>query len=78
MSIGQIIDNLGVDGYEPKDGELPAGAVVLLKVIDADGDVVFRCAWSDGMSWLERRGMIETARDAEVSVPPDYMDEDDE
>lgn len=76
MSIGQIIDNLGVDGYEPKDGELPAGAVVLLKVIDTDGDVVFRCAWSDGMSWLERRGMVETARDGEVVAPPEYFEDD--
>jgi len=76
MSLGQIIDGLGVDGMDLAEGELAAAAIVLMKVIDNDGDVVFRCAWSDGMSWLERRGMVETARDGEVVAPPEYFEDD--
>ena len=62
--IGHIIDGLGVDASFA-EGDMPTDAVVLLKVVTADGRVVHRTLWSDGMSWVERRGMIEVARDVE-------------
>lgn len=79
MSLGRIVDNLGAAMPDLAEGELVDAVVVLLKVIDTDGDVVLRSAWSDGISWLERRGMVEAARDAEVVAPEEYfMDGDDE
>ena len=63
--IGNLIDSLGVT-REPVDGELIAGAVVLLKTVDADGDVGLSIAWSDGMSWIERVGMLHVAREVEM------------
>lgn len=64
VPIGHIIDGLGVDASF-SEGDMPTDAVVLLKVVTADGRVVHRTLWSDGMSWIERRGMIDVARDVE-------------
>jgi len=62
--IGTLVDALGVE-LTMSDGDLVSGAVLILKVVDADGQVVQRVGWSDGISWIERRGMIEVARDVE-------------
>lgn len=62
--LGDRLDALGVTG-ELDDGDLVAGAVVLLKVIEDDGQVRMQVAWSDGMSWLERYGMLAVAIDGE-------------
>lgn len=64
--IGDLLDSLGVT-HRPKDGELIAGAVVLLKVIDADGQVSMRFTCSDGMAWIERLGMLTAA--AAIATP---------
>ena len=66
-TFGEIIDGLGVTGAKMHDDDLVEGAVVLLKVIDHEGDVVLRSAWSDGLSWIERRGMLEVAVGVERS-----------
>ncbi|WP_300680737.1 hypothetical protein [Nocardioides sp.] len=58
--MGQLIDSLGVT-HEPADGELISDVVVLLKVITPDGRVCLRQAWSEGMSWIERIGMLRAA-----------------
>lgn len=52
------------------DGDLVEAAVVLVKVVDPEGKVRLRIAWSDGLSWIERRGMIEIARDADIADEP--------
>lgn len=64
MSIGNLIDSLGVTRTE-KEGELISGAIVLLKVVDAEGDVALSVAWSDGMNWIERIGMLRAAEQIE-------------
>ncbi|MFG3048126.1 hypothetical protein ACGFZR_24740 [Streptomyces sp. NPDC048241] len=58
--IGDLLNALGI-AATVKEGELVGGAVVLLKVIDADGDVRLSLAHSDGLSWIERAGMVRIA-----------------
>ena len=41
----------------------------LAKFVAEDGRVVQRLSWSEGLSWIERRGMIEVARDIERCDP---------
>jgi hypothetical protein len=61
-SIGDVLDALGIEAtFDEAKGELAAGAIVLLKVIDEDGDVRLSMAYSDGLSWVERAGMIHIA-----------------
>lgn len=45
--------------------ELVESAVLIVKVIDSDGDACIRTAWPPGMDWITRRGLIEVARDVE-------------
>ena len=62
--IGTLLDRLDVKATIDPD-DLPAGAVVLLKIIEPDGAVRLQVSWSDGMSWLERRGMLAAALDGD-------------
>ena len=64
MSLGNMIDAQGVTA-SVEDGDLIAGVVVLLKVVQTDGCVRMSLAWSDGMSWLERVGMLRVAEISE-------------
>ena len=65
QGLGQLIDSLGVT-QEVRPGEQVCGAVVLLTVQDTDGQMSLRCAWSDGMSWVERLGLLRAAERAEL------------
>ncbi|MET8404456.1 hypothetical protein [Streptomyces sp900116325] len=58
--IGDVIDGLGIEA-RVDEGELVAGAVVLLKVIDGDGECRLSLAHSDGLGWIERAGMLRVA-----------------
>ncbi len=66
-AIGDRLDGLGVVTTLDQ-GDLVAGAVVLLKVVDEDGGVRLHSCWSAGMSWIERLGML-TAAAAEDTPP---------
>lgn len=55
---GEIIDGLGCTLVQLPDDSLPAGAIVLIKYVDESGDVGLLCSFSDGLSWLERVGML--------------------
>ena len=66
-TIGDRLDSLGVRATIP-GGALISGAVVLLDVVGDDGTHV-SIAWSEGMSWVTRRGLIEVARDMERHDP---------
>lgn len=63
--LGPIIDGLGC---EPtlEDGDLVAGAVVVLKVIEPNGNVRLSITWSDGLGWIERLGMLRAAERIEL------------
>jgi len=64
--IGNLLDSLGIE-HSPEEGELVAGAIVLLKVIDPEGRTALRLAWSDGLSWIERCGMFRVAEQQELT-----------
>jgi hypothetical protein len=65
QGLGQLIDSLGIT-HEVGPDEQVCGAVVLLTVAEPDGHVSLRCAWSDGMTWVERLGLLRAAERAEL------------
>ncbi|GAB3258692.1 hypothetical protein [Nocardioides dilutus] len=65
QGLGQLIDSLGIT-HEVRPDEQVCGAVVLLTVEEADGHMSLRCAWSDGMTWVERLGLLRAAERAEL------------
>lgn len=67
--IGELLDGLGVVATLSPD-DMPTDALVLLKVVQADGSVRMVSAWSDGMSWIERIGMLEVGRHEEMRTIP--------
>lgn len=67
---GEVVDGLGVAVRLASD-DLVEAAVLIVKVVDSDGDVHQRICWSPNMSWIERRGMLEAARDVERCSPAD-------
>jgi hypothetical protein len=62
---GPIVDGLGITA-DLDDGVLVAAAVVVIKTIDPDGHVSLSCSWGDGMSWVERLGMLRAAERMEL------------
>jgi formylmethanofuran dehydrogenase subunit A len=60
-TLGQLIDSLGLE-ISLKDGDLVGGAIILIKVIEEDGTVRMSGGWDDGLSWIERLGMLQAAR----------------
>lgn len=73
--IGDLLDSLGVTAAIEPD-TLVAGAVVLLKTVLADGRVRLSLCRSEGLSWIERAGMVHLAdaletRDAVNGITPD-------
>ncbi|MFC5802794.1 hypothetical protein [Streptomyces formicae] len=58
--IGDVLDGLGIEATV-RQGELVSGAMVLLKVIDNDGDTRLSMSHSDGLGWIERAGMLRVA-----------------
>lgn len=63
--IGEILDGLGVRATQ-NEGDLVSDALVILKVVEPDGGVRLSLAWSEGMSWIERLGMVTAAQALEV------------
>jgi hypothetical protein len=63
--IGDVINGLGITA-RLDEGELVAGALVLMKVVDNDGDTRLSLAYSDGMGWIERIGMLRVAESVET------------
>lgn len=71
--IGDVIDGLGIEATVD-DGELVAGALVLLKVIDSEGDTRLSLAHSDGLGWIERAGMLRVAETIETGTAKQSSD----
>ena len=62
--LGNLIDMLGVT-HNTAPGQTVCAAVVLLKIVDADGCVILAAEWSPELSWLERIGMLRQAEQTE-------------
>jgi hypothetical protein len=58
--IGDALNALGITATITKD-ELVAGAIVLLKVLQTDGQVRLSMCHSDGLGWIERAVMLRVA-----------------
>lgn len=76
QQIGQLIDNLGVEA-DLDEGDLVAGAFVILKVVKADGTVSLANARSEGLDWITRLGMVTAAAAIENSGYTDTPSTDD-
>lgn len=62
QQVGAILDNLGVVA-DIEEGDLVAGAVVILKVHPADGQPGLVLALDDTSDWITQRGMLSAAWD---------------
>lgn len=71
--IGDLLGGLGIEA--PIDpGELVAGAVVLLKVVETDGDTRLQIA-HQGVGWIERVGMLRVAETIESGSARDAAED---
>ncbi|MFJ2279228.1 hypothetical protein ACIOEZ_34330 [Streptomyces sp. NPDC087866] len=61
QKIGQILDGLGTT-IDLDEGDLIASALVIAKVVDADGEVSLSLSTSDGLSWIDQNGLVTSAR----------------
>ncbi|WP_143203964.1 hypothetical protein [Streptomyces kebangsaanensis] len=77
VPVGQLLDSLGVRAHL-EDGDLVADALVLLKVIKADGGVGLFKARSESLDWITALGMLTAAQEIENSGYADDVDEDEE
>ncbi len=73
--LGQIVKNLGCSAETLADGVMVSDAIVLMKCVHPDGGVTLLVSHSDGMSWIERLGML---RAAERIEGQDFRSVDDE
>lgn len=58
--IGDRLNALGITASIAED-ELLAGAVVILRVIPAEGGERVSISGSDGLGWIERTGLLHAA-----------------
>lgn len=71
---GDVIDSLGVKSTLA-DGDLVSDVIVISKVIDSGGRVRLNTAWSEGMSWIERLGMLHAAVASDTPRPDEVADQ---
>jgi hypothetical protein len=57
QKIGQLLDSLGAT-VELDDGDMVADALVLLKVVKADGAVSMVKGQSESLDWISSLGML--------------------
>lgn len=55
--VGDLLDSLGVTA-DLRDDDLPAAAVVLLKIVGDDGKVAIAVGDSEGLSWLDQFAIV--------------------
>ncbi|MFJ4637598.1 hypothetical protein ACIP69_18490 [Streptomyces hygroscopicus] len=60
QKIGQLLDTLGVTA-DLDDEDMPVDAVVLLKVVRADGAVSLVKGDSESLDWISSLGMLTAA-----------------
>ena len=58
--VGALLDGLGIK-VALGEGELVASAIVLVKVLQPDDMTRLALAYSEGLGWIERAGMLHVA-----------------
>lgn len=76
QDVGAIVNGLGITAESLSGDELVSDAMVLMKVIQPDGSVTLLVAHSDGMSWIEKLGMLHVA--VGIEQQRGYRDADDD
>lgn len=71
---GPILDGLGV-AIDLDDGELVEAAVVVTKLVTSDGQVLLGVYGTEGLSWLDKLGLVEAAKQRLTAAP--WGDRDD-
>lgn len=67
-TLGQVIDELGVTADSLDADRMITDVIVLAKTVGMDaGDVSLYTAHSDGISWIEKIGMLRAAETIENS-----------
>jgi hypothetical protein len=59
-SVGSLLDALGIT-VDLDNGELVSGAVVILEVIEDDGETSLQIIEGEGTSWVHTLGMLHAA-----------------
>lgn len=66
QKIGHILDGLGITATIEPDA-LVSGALVLLKTLLPDGQTRLSVAYSEGLGWIERAGMLRVAETVDLA-----------
>jgi hypothetical protein len=70
--LGDICDKLGVTA-RLADDDLVTDVYAIVKVLEPNGETRLTFCWSDGISWVERLGMVTVAQAIETP-PPRHSD----
>lgn len=67
-----LVAELGIEPFTLEHDDLAVGALVILKVVDARGGTGVYLRSSEGLSWLDRRAMLDYGLEFERTVmgPP--------
>lgn len=66
QSIGNLLDSLGLM-ITMGESELVSDAIVLVKVVDEEGEVTLREVGTSSLSWIERIGMLRAAENMDLA-----------
>lgn len=75
QQIGQLLDAIGVTA-DLDEGDMPVDAIVILKVIKADGSPSLVKGRSESLDWITALGMTTAAQTIENSGFIDVADDD--
>jgi hypothetical protein len=76
QQIGQLLDTLGV--LAPlDDGDMPTDALVILKIVKADGQVSLIKGRSESLDWVTVLGMLTAALEIENGGYEQAREDDD-
>lgn len=76
--VGGTLDSLGVE-MTVNAGDLISHAMVIARLVQPDGSVVIRSAWSAGLAWDDRLKLTHIAHQSELrrSIDPRDTEQDD-
>lgn len=72
QEIGQLLDSLGVTA-ELSETDMPTDALVVMKVVTAEGRTAVVIGASEASDWITQKGLLGAAREI---TGGDYAEED--